>query len=144
MNNIVIDVFFVDKNGRNIFISKKNPKIQKIMNASKPPFENNLKVYKYNNLHLCVDKNYNKICKNVEYISSNFNKNLLMIESKITNIDIFMFPFIDNYNEIISQHIIDYDDVSIITETNILSNEMVTFIRIKNKQSLNKILKLIE
>lgn len=145
MYHNIFDIFITNKKENNVFNLKDIQKIQNISSSFKKIKEYDLKIYKYNNLTLSFDDNNNKNCLNVEYVNYETIKNALVIESKIKHVNIFMFPFINEYNEIVNQHTIEYDQgINVITETNLSSKETIIFIRLKNKQLINKILQIIE
>lgn len=143
----VTDIFLVNKIGSNILKCNSNIKLANITKEFKKLSEMEHKVYLYNNITLMVDvKDNNKICESVEYVNNKLVGNKLLVTSAIKKLQIYSFPFIDKYNDVVNRHIITYQNgISIIKETNLKSNESILFIRIDNSQiSPEKVLKLIE
>lgn len=102
------------------------------------------KIYKKSNMLLLVDDNNNKSCVSITSDNNKLlNNNILIINSIINNISLHYFPFIDEYDDIIQRNTIIYDNIQIITEKSLKSNEFTTFIRLNNN-NLQTILKLIK
>ena len=98
---------------------------------------------------LLVDSKNNKYCELVEYNSSQLVNNKLIVNSVIKTIPLCSFPFINEYDDIIQRYTITYNNVNnkstqdkaynyiqqnihIISETNLKSNDTVVFIRLDN------------
>ena len=142
----VTDIFVVNKIGGNILKCNSNIKLTNITKEFKKLSEIEYKVYLYNNMNFMIDvKDNKKICESVEYVNNKLVGNKLLVDSIVKALHVYAFPFIDKYNDVVSRHIITYQNgISIINETNLKSNESLLFIRIDNQASLDKVLKLIE
>jgi len=134
-----------NKSSNNIF-KCDNLKINNLTNKFKKIGEVIYKVYIHNDLQLSIN-NSDKICELVTLIDYKILGSLsdfIVIDSSVKKLPINSFPFIDNYHDIVERYIILYqNDINIIKETSLSSNESVIFIRINGNKSNDEIKNII-
>ncbi len=155
MKTNITDVFIINKKTDNL-MECKNIDTSNIFNKSnksnkfKKISETKYKMYVKNNMTLLIDSKNNKYCELVEYNNNQLITNKLIVNYIVKAIPLCSFPFIDEYDDIIQRYIVTYgngihNNIHIIKETNLKSNETVTFIRLDNPNTLDleNILELI-
>ncbi|QKF93812.1 hypothetical protein QKU48_gp0354 [Fadolivirus algeromassiliense] len=144
MDSCKIEVIPISKIGE--FVLKNNNQFQfdSIFQNSNITTTLKYKIYIYKDLWLVVDDNM-KMSYRIKFLNSKLLNKSVYIKQKYESIPLENFPFLDRYDRIINRTIIQYNNgYCKVTDVDVNTNEILTFVGVDNDDKLNNLIKIIE